>query len=253
LFVLDTVAVDDKIADLQELIKRLPQVNRLILHRLLLLLYRITENTTKNRMGSLSLSTVIVPNLLWPKDPPSQKTNPVDPRTLINFLIQNAREVFYPWNKEFQEAQAQVAALLQEKKKQTAASTSGTSTTETKETKPQQSGTTTTTTTTTGTNPTATVTAPAADSTQQTNTSNTNVPSTTAPKIPHRDGNFLFNSCPDTNSFISSVLVLFCFVRTLQRKWYWFPNLQQKTILKHERRCHFLFQFLELGRNQQHQ
>jgi hypothetical protein len=156
---LDTVDPDDKIADLQELIKCLPQVNRFILHRLTLLLYRITENTTKNRMGSLALSTVIVPNLLWPKEPPSQKTAPVDPRTLINFLIQNAREVFYPWNKELQEAQAQVVVLLQEKKKQTTAPTSGTSSAEAKETKPQQSGTTTAITNTT------------ADATQQTDTS----------------------------------------------------------------------------------
>jgi hypothetical protein len=117
----NTVAVEDKIVELQGLIKRLPPINRLILHRLCLLLYRITENTAKNRMGAFALSTVVVPNLLRPREPSPSQSAATDPRNLVNFLIENAREVFLPWNDELREAQTQVAGLLQEKKKQMAA------------------------------------------------------------------------------------------------------------------------------------
>ena len=54
---------------LNSCIKSLPEVNQYMLHHLLYLLYKISQNSQKNMMTSSNLSICVGPSILWTQDP----------------------------------------------------------------------------------------------------------------------------------------------------------------------------------------
>lgn len=58
---------------------------------------RVTEHVGQNKMSAVALSTVVAPNILYPKTLDLSTADPFEPRTAINFVIQHAPQIFEPY------------------------------------------------------------------------------------------------------------------------------------------------------------
>ncbi|XP_065144714.1 T cell activation RhoGTPase activating protein a isoform X2 [Paramisgurnus dabryanus] len=82
--------MDQKCAEIQMVINKLPDPNVQLLKHLVVLLYRISENSDTNKMDSSNLAVCISPNLLQ-TDNLEEMT---EVRTLTKFLIDNCCRIF---------------------------------------------------------------------------------------------------------------------------------------------------------------
>jgi hypothetical protein len=60
------------------------------------LMLRVTEHVAQNKMSAVALSTVVAPNILYPKTLDLSTADPFEPRTAINSFIQYAPQIFEP-------------------------------------------------------------------------------------------------------------------------------------------------------------
>ena len=74
------------------ILQRLPTENQQVLHYLLPLLHRITEEQHTNDMNSINLAICFAPTLLWPDSGLDVIKNEVPP--LIQFMIEHSPEIF---------------------------------------------------------------------------------------------------------------------------------------------------------------
>ncbi len=63
----------------------------------LIVVCRVTEHVAQNKMSAVALSTVVAPNILYPKSVDLSTADPFEPRTAINFVIQHAPQIFEPY------------------------------------------------------------------------------------------------------------------------------------------------------------
>ncbi|XP_052001937.1 T-cell activation Rho GTPase-activating protein-like [Xyrauchen texanus] len=80
----------EKIAEIQIVVKKLPEPNIQLLTHLIVLLYHISENADKNKMDSRNLAVCISPNLLQTDNVEKMK----EVTNLTQFLIDNCCQIF---------------------------------------------------------------------------------------------------------------------------------------------------------------
>ncbi|XP_032881284.1 T-cell activation Rho GTPase-activating protein [Amblyraja radiata] len=94
---MEKVPSEERIAEIKQLLAKLPTHNCLLLRYVFCLLHYINKHSEVNRMDAYNLAICIGPNMLWPNKPPLdalQKEVTAKVVSLTQFLIENCCSIF---------------------------------------------------------------------------------------------------------------------------------------------------------------